>query len=107
MSLESDDEESSAHNEEEIVNSFKVTSKDKDTLLPSPKSKNLKHFINFVGLRFKWFFSDYLSPNIRHYVCLKTTFNSSTSFQPPWVFFNNIDVLKFVSNIKILIRKDE
>lgn len=41
VSLDSDDEEASAHNEEEIVNSFKVTSKDKDTLLPSPKRYGL------------------------------------------------------------------
>eukprot|EP00105_Crassostrea_gigas_P031311 XP_011453975.2 PREDICTED: uncharacterized protein LOC105346907 [Crassostrea gigas] len=40
VSLDSDDEEPSAHNEE-IVNSFKVTSKDKDTLLPSPKRYGL------------------------------------------------------------------
>lgn len=56
VSLDSDDEGSSAQNEEEIVNSFKVTSKDKDTLLPSPKSEILKHFVNFVGSMFKWVF---------------------------------------------------
>lgn len=62
--LESDDEELFVYNEEEIVNFFKVILKDKDIFLFSLKSKNLKYFINFVGLRFKWFFFDYLLLNI-------------------------------------------
>lgn len=93
MSLDSDDEESSAHNEEEIVNSFKVTSKDKDTLLPRPKSKTLKHFVNFLRSRFKCVFlityrpmSDIMS------VCKLLLI-----FRPLWGFFpTDIDALKFV-----------
>lgn len=62
--LDSDDEEVFVYNEEEIVNFFKVILKDKDIFLFSLKSKILKYFINFVGLRFKWFFFDYLLLNI-------------------------------------------
>lgn len=62
--LDSDDEELFVYNEEEIVNFFKVILKDKDIFLFSLKSKILKYFINFVGLRFKWFFFDYLLLNI-------------------------------------------
>lgn len=54
--LDSDDEELFVYNEEEIVNFFKVILKDKDIFLFSLKSKILKYFINFVGLRFKWVF---------------------------------------------------